>query len=117
MPCSSQIISKILPEIHIMGKCELLKSIIHSQIHVIYFSVESTQDSSFRSLCVLCCKGKRYRFFCEMEQKNHDNFDFDVYISCLTPKLEQYANILLIYLTTKEMQKIVTFKLIENKIC
>ena len=37
MACSSLIISEMLPEIHIMEKCDFLKSIIHSQI--IYFSV------------------------------------------------------------------------------
>ena len=38
----------------------------------VYFAVEY--------MCVLCSKGKLYRFFCEMEQNNHDNFDSDVYI-------------------------------------
>ena len=36
-PCSSQIISEMLPEIHTMEKCYFLKAIIHFQI--IRFSV------------------------------------------------------------------------------
>ena len=32
MPCSSRIISEMLPEIHTMENFDLLKSIIHSQI-------------------------------------------------------------------------------------
>ena len=32
MPCSSQIISEMLPEIHTMETFDFLKSIIHSQI-------------------------------------------------------------------------------------
>ena len=39
MPCSSQIISEMLPEIHTTKKCYFLKPIIHSQM--IYFSVGS----------------------------------------------------------------------------
>ena len=35
MPCSSLIISEMLPEIYTMDECDFLKSIIHSQI--IYF--------------------------------------------------------------------------------
>ena len=37
MPCSSQILSEMLPEIHTMEKCYFLKFIIHFQI--ISFSV------------------------------------------------------------------------------
>ena len=37
MPCSSQIISEMLPEIHTMEKFDFVKYIIHSQI--IQFSV------------------------------------------------------------------------------
>ena len=33
MPCSSLIISEILPEIHTMEKCYFLKYIIHSQFN------------------------------------------------------------------------------------
>ena len=32
MPCSSQTISEILPEIHIMDKWDFLRSMIHSEI-------------------------------------------------------------------------------------
>ena len=32
MPCSPQIISEMLPEIHTMEKCDFLKPRIHSQI-------------------------------------------------------------------------------------
>ena len=37
MPCLSQLISKMLPEIHTLEKCDFLKLIVHSQI--IYLSV------------------------------------------------------------------------------
>ena len=30
MPCSSRIISELLPEIHTMEKCDFFKSVIHS---------------------------------------------------------------------------------------
>ena len=39
MPCSSRIISEMLPEIHTMEKCDFLKSITHS--FIIKFSVLS----------------------------------------------------------------------------
>ena len=32
MPCSSQMISEMLPEIHTVEKCDFLKPIIHFQI-------------------------------------------------------------------------------------
>ena len=39
MPCSSRIISEMLPEMHITEKCDFPKPIVHSPI--IYFSVTS----------------------------------------------------------------------------
>ena len=36
MPCSSRIISEMLPEINTMEKCDFLKSIIHSYIILFY---------------------------------------------------------------------------------
>ena len=47
MPCSSRIISEMLPEIHIVEKCDFLKPIIHSQI--IYFSVTYASISVYRT--------------------------------------------------------------------
>ena len=48
--CSSRIISEMLPEIHIMEKCDFLKSITHSQI--IIFSVKCARDTIYKKLCL-----------------------------------------------------------------
>ena len=49
MPCYSQIISEMLPEIHTMEKCDFLKPVIHSQI--ISFSV---LDEPICTTCLHC---------------------------------------------------------------
>ena len=48
MPCSSQIISEMLPEIHTMQKFDFLKPILHSQI--IYFSVIVEVSPHFKTI-------------------------------------------------------------------
>ena len=55
MPCSSRIISEILPEIQTMIKCVILKPIIHSQI--ISFSVICPSPYSVCQSVTACTVG------------------------------------------------------------